>query len=94
MNAQAILEKIGQDAGDAALRIADDAKAKTILAALPVARGNAPVPPESKQTAQKTDAEILSEFEAMPQCKAKDEFQRAHGSALLRAFRAKSSRRT
>jgi vacuolar-type H+-ATPase subunit E/Vma4 len=28
MNAQAILEKIGQDAGDAALRIADDAQAK------------------------------------------------------------------
>lgn len=71
---------------------ADDTKA--LLAALPVARGNQPVPPESKQTAQKTDAEILSEFEAMPQGKAKDEFQRAHGSALLRAFRAKSSRRT
>ena len=66
-----------------ALFIADAAKAKTILAALPVARGNAPVPPESKTEAT-TDAAIYSEYRAL-KGKARDDFFAKHKDAIWRA---------
>ena len=66
-----------------ALFIADADKAKTILAALPVARGNAPVPPESKTEAT-TDAAIYSEYRAL-KGKARDDFFAKHKDAIWRA---------
>ena len=66
-----------------ALFVADADKAKTILAALPVARGNAPVPPESKTEAT-TDAAIYSEYRAL-KGKARDDFFAKHKDAIWRA---------
>lgn len=76
------------------LFIADPTGTRAVVDALRPDIGAPPVKSEAKQQAGKSDDEILSEFDAMPQGKAKDEFQRAHGNALLRAFRAKSQRRT
>ncbi len=66
-----------------ALFIADADKAKTILAALPVARGNAPVPPESKAEAA-TDSAIYAEYRAL-KGKARDDFFAKHKDAIWRA---------
>ena len=60
---------------------ADDTKA--ILAALPVARGNAPVPPESKEESA-PDAAIYSEYRAL-KGKARDDFFAKHKDAIWRA---------
>lgn len=60
---------------------ADDTKA--ILAALPVARGNAPVPPESKDESA-SDAAIYSEYRAL-KGKARDDFFAKHKDAIWRA---------
>lgn len=60
---------------------ADDTKA--ILAALPVARGNAPVPPESKDEPA-SDAAIYSEYRAL-KGKARDDFFAKHKDAIWRA---------
>ena len=66
-----------------ALFIADADKAKTILAALPLALGNPPVPPESKTEAT-TDAAIYSEYRAL-KGKARDDFFAKHKDAIWRA---------
>jgi len=66
-----------------ALFVADTDKAKTILAALPVARGNAPVPPESKAEAA-TDSAIYAEYRAL-KGKARDDFFAKHKAAIWRA---------
>ena len=63
---------------------ADDTKA--ILAALPVARGNAPVPPESKEE-NVTDAAILAEYRTL-KGKARDAFFAKHTDAIWRAASA------
>jgi len=69
-----------------ALFIADADKAKTILAALPVARGNAPVPPESKDE-NVTDAAILAEYRTL-KGKSRDAFFAKHTDAIWRAASA------
>lgn len=69
-----------------ALFIADADKAKTILAALPVARGNAPVPPESKDESA-SDAAILAEYRTL-KGKARDAFFAKHTDAIWRAASA------
>lgn len=66
-----------------ALFIADADKAKTILAALPVARGNAPVPPESKDESA-SDAAILAEYRTL-KGKSRDAFFAKHKDAIWRA---------
>lgn len=60
---------------------ADDTKA--ILAALPVARGNAPVPPESKEESA-SDAAILAEYRTL-KGKSRDAFFAKHQDAIWRA---------
>ena len=60
---------------------ADDTKA--ILAALPVARGNAPVPPESKDESA-SDAAILAEYRTL-KGKSRDAFFAKHKDAIWRA---------
>jgi len=69
-----------------ALFIADADKAKTILAALPVARGNAPVPPESKDESA-SDAAILAEYRTL-KGKSRDAFFAKHTDAIWRAASA------
>lgn len=69
-----------------ALFIADAAKAKTILAALPVARGNAPVPPESNDESA-SDAAILAEYRTL-KGKTRDAFFSKHTDAIWRAASA------
>ena len=69
-----------------ALFIADADKAKTILAALPVARGNAPVPPESKDESA-SDAAILTEYRTL-KGKSRDAFFAKHTDAIWRAASA------
>lgn len=63
---------------------ADDTKA--ILAALPVARGNAPVPPESKDESA-SDAAILAEYRTL-KGKSRDAFFAKHTDAIWRAASA------
>jgi len=69
-----------------ALFIADAAKAQTILAALPVARGNAPVPPESNDESA-SDAAILAEYRTL-KGKTRDAFFSKHTDAIWRAASA------
>ena len=69
-----------------ALFIADADKAKTILAALPVARGNAPVPPESKDESA-SDAAIIAEYRTL-KGKSRDAFFAKHTDAIWRAASA------
>ena len=69
-----------------ALFIDDADKAKTILAALPVARGNAPVPPESKDESA-SDAAILAEYRTL-KGKSRDAFFAKHTDAIWRAASA------
>jgi len=69
-----------------ALFIADAAKAKTILAALPVVRGNAPVPPESNDESA-SDAAILAEYRTL-KGKTRDAFFSKHTDAIWRAASA------
>ena len=69
-----------------ALFIDDADKAKTILAALPVARGNAPVPPEAKDE-NVTDAAILAEYRTL-NGKSRDAFFAKHTDAIWRAASA------
>lgn len=69
-----------------AIFIADADKAKTILAALPVARGNAPVPPESKDESA-SDAAILAEYRTL-NGKSRDAFFAKHTDAIWRAASA------
>ena len=69
-----------------ALFIADADKAKTILSALPVARGNAPVPPESKDESA-SDAAILAEYRTL-KGKSRDAFFAKHTDAIWRAASA------
>ena len=69
-----------------ALFIADADKAKTILDALPLARGNPPVQPESKEESA-SDAAILAEYRAL-KGKARDAFFAKHTDAIWRAASA------
>ena len=61
-------------------------KAKTTLAALPVARGTAPVPPESKDESA-SDAAILAEYRTL-KGKSRDAFFAKHTDAIWRAASA------
>lgn len=63
---------------------ADDTKA--ILAALPVARGNPPVPPESKEESA-SDAAVLAEYRTL-KGKSRDAFFAKHSDAIWRAASA------
>lgn len=66
-----------------ALFVADAEKAQAILSALPAARGNPPVPPETKSEAS-TDAAIYAEYRAL-KGKARDDFFAKHKDAIWRA---------
>jgi len=69
-----------------ALFIADTEKAKTILSALPAARGNHPVPPEANTDAG-SDAQILAEYRALKGA-ARDKFFAKNKDAIWRAASA------
>ena len=73
--------------------LADEVEGRKVLAAFkPAAKpapGAAPIKATATDNQPKSDAEILAAFNAMPEGKDKDNFQRANGSALLRASRAK-----
>lgn len=66
-----------------ALFLAGAEKAQAILSAIPLARGNPPVPPEAKSEAG-TDAAIYSEYRAI-KGKARDDFFAKHKDAIWRA---------
>lgn len=66
-----------------ALFLADAEKAQAILSAIPLARGNPPVPPEAKSEAS-TDAAIYAEYRAL-KGKSRDDFFAKHKDAIWRA---------
>ena len=91
--------EIAVDSAIAAGRLADTARAefvaryvknaddtKSILSALPVARGNAPVPPDAKDE-NGTDAAILAEYRTL-KGKSRDAFFAKHTDAIWRAASA------
>lgn len=74
---------------DAIIKNATEGR-KILAAFKPAKPAPGAAPFKSGAAAEDTsDAAILAKFNAMPEGKAKDLYQRANGSALLRAYRAK-----